>query len=44
MLLSHLGLEAEAARVEAAVAADLAERGAEPRSTTAVGEAVLARL
>ncbi len=27
LLLDHLGLDAEAARVEAAVAADLAERG-----------------
>ncbi|WP_404387988.1 3-isopropylmalate dehydrogenase [Humibacillus xanthopallidus] len=44
MLLAHLGLEAEAARVEAAVEADLAERGAAQRSTTAVGDAVLARL
>ena len=44
MLLAHLGLDAEAARVESAVAADLAERGAAPRSTTAVGDAVLSRL
>ena len=44
MLLSHLGLDAEAARVESAVAADLAERGAAPRSTTAIGDAVLSRL
>jgi 3-isopropylmalate dehydrogenase len=44
MLLAHLGLDAEAGRVEAAVEADLAERGAAPRSTTAVGDAVLARL
>ncbi len=44
MLLAHLGLDAEARRVDAAVEADLAERGAAPRSTTAVGDAVLARL
>ena len=44
MLLAHLGLDAEAGRVEAAVEADLAERGGAPRSTTAVGDAVLARL
>jgi 3-isopropylmalate dehydrogenase len=44
MLLAHLGLDAEAGRVEAAVEADLAERGAAPWSTTAVGDAVLARL
>ena len=43
MLLGHLGLEAEAARVEAAVAADLADRGA-VRSTTAIGDAVITRL
>ena len=40
MLLAHLGLDAEAARVEAAVEADLAERGDAVRSTTAVGDAV----
>ena len=44
MLLAHLGLDAEAARVDAAVAADLAERGAAARSTTAVGDAVVSRL
>src|SRR4051794_8996409 len=44
MLLAHLGLEAEAARVESAVAADLAQRGDAARSTTAVGDAVVARL
>jgi 3-isopropylmalate dehydrogenase len=43
MLLEHLGLTAEAARVEAAVAADLAERtGA--RSTSEVGDAIAARV
>ncbi len=44
LLLGHLGLADEAARVEAAVAADLAERGSEPRSTAQVGDAVAARV
>jgi 3-isopropylmalate dehydrogenase len=44
MLLDHLGHAAEAARVEAAVAADLAERGPEARSTTQVGDAIAARV
>jgi 3-isopropylmalate dehydrogenase len=44
MLLAHLGHAAEAERVEAAVAADLAERGSTPRSTSAVGDAIAARL
>ena len=44
MLLAHLGLDAEAGRVDAAVAADLAERGDAVRSTTVVGDAVVARL
>ncbi len=44
MLLAHLGRAAEAQRVEAAVAADLAERGSRQRSTSAVGDAVAARL
>ncbi len=44
MLLEHLGLITEAARVEQAVAADLAERGSAARSTTAVGDAIAARL
>jgi 3-isopropylmalate dehydrogenase len=44
MLLAHLGLDAEAARIEAAVAEDLASRGDAVRSTTAVGDAVAARL
>ncbi|MBI9114499.1 3-isopropylmalate dehydrogenase [Sanguibacter suaedae] len=37
MLLDHLGLTEEAARVEAAVAADLVERGDRARSTAEVG-------
>jgi 3-isopropylmalate dehydrogenase len=44
MLLAHLGRTAEAERVEAAVAADLAERGSTPRPTSAVGDAIAARL
>src|SRR6476620_8312868 len=44
MLLAHLGLDKEAARVDDAVAADLAERGDSVRSTTAVGDAVASRL
>jgi 3-isopropylmalate dehydrogenase len=44
MLLAHVGLGAESDRVERAVAADLAERGRAPRSTSAVGDAVAARL
>ena len=37
LLLDHLGLVAEAARIEAAVAADLAERGLIRRTTTQIG-------
>ncbi|HET9022590.1 MAG TPA: 3-isopropylmalate dehydrogenase [Ornithinibacter sp.] len=44
MLLAHLGRTEEAERVERAVAGDLAERGTAPRSTSAVGDAVVARL
>jgi 3-isopropylmalate dehydrogenase len=44
MLLDHLGLTDEAARVEAAVAADLAERGTRVRSTAEVGADLVARL
>jgi 3-isopropylmalate dehydrogenase len=43
LMLDHLGHEHAARRVEAAVAADLAERGTVPRSTREVGEAVAAR-
>ncbi|MET9180528.1 3-isopropylmalate dehydrogenase [Kitasatospora aureofaciens] len=43
MLLEHLGYAAEAARVEAAVAADLAERTG-TRSTSAVGDALAGRV
>ncbi|MDH6145369.1 MULTISPECIES: 3-isopropylmalate dehydrogenase [Kitasatospora] len=44
MLLDHLGYAAEAARVEAAVAADLAGRGPDARSTSQVGDALAARV
>ncbi|TWE19675.1 3-isopropylmalate dehydrogenase [Kitasatospora atroaurantiaca] len=43
MLLEHLGFTAEAAKVEAAVAADLAERSG-TRSTSQVGDALAARV
>ncbi|MFE6054559.1 3-isopropylmalate dehydrogenase [Kitasatospora sp. NPDC056446] len=43
MLLEHLGFPAEAARVEAAVAADLAERSG-TRSTSQVGDALAGRV
>jgi 3-isopropylmalate dehydrogenase len=44
LLLEHLGLGDAARRVEASVAADLASRGGEPRSTRDVGAALLAGL
>ena len=44
MMLDHVGLPDAGRRIEAAVAADLAERGSAPRSTRAVGEAVTAPL
>ncbi len=44
MLLEHLGRSDEAARVEAAVAADLAVRGDAVRTTTQIGDAVAARV
>jgi len=44
MLLEHVGLVEAGAAVEAAVVADLAERGDVRRSTRAVGDAVLERL
>lgn len=42
LLLSHLGLADAAARVTAAVTADLASRGTEKRSTSRVGDAIAA--
>lgn len=44
LLLEHLGRGEDGARVEAAVAADLAERGSAPRSTSAIGDAIAARV
>ncbi len=44
MLLDHLGYAEQSARVEQAVAADLAERGSAARSTTAIGDAIAGRL
>jgi 3-isopropylmalate dehydrogenase len=47
MLLEHLGLDKAAARVEDAVAADLAARagtGRVPRSTAEIGDAIAARV
>ena len=44
LLLEHLGHADQARRVEAAVADDLAGRGPQPRSTSDVAEALLARL
>lgn len=44
MLLDHLGHDKAAAEVEAAVAADLAERGSAVRSTTQVGDALAERV
>jgi 3-isopropylmalate dehydrogenase len=43
-LLDYLGRSDDAARVEAAVAADLLERGDAARHTTAIGDAIAARL
>ncbi|MDO8145514.1 MULTISPECIES: 3-isopropylmalate dehydrogenase [Isoptericola] len=44
LLLDHLGLTEQARRVEAAVAADLAERGDRVRSTAEVGRELAARV
>ncbi|WP_278234968.1 3-isopropylmalate dehydrogenase [Isoptericola sp. AK164] len=44
LLLEHLGLTEQARRVEAAVAADLAERGDRVRSTAEVGRELAARV
>ncbi|GAA1889306.1 3-isopropylmalate dehydrogenase [Lapillicoccus jejuensis] len=44
LLLDHLGRADDARRVEAAVEADLAERGDAPRSTSQVGDAIASRL
>jgi len=44
LMLEHLGLTEEARRVSDAVAADIAERDGTPRSTSAVGDALAARV
>ena len=44
LLLGHLGRDDDASRVEAAVAADLAERGRAVRSTSHVGDSIASRL
>jgi len=44
LLLEHLGLVDAAARVTAAVSADLAAREGSARSTSAIGDAIVARL
>src|SRR5450830_77697 len=44
MLLDHLGLTEQARAVEAAVAADLAERGGQVRSTAEIGDDLAARI
>ncbi|MGI8767703.1 MAG: 3-isopropylmalate dehydrogenase [Propionibacteriaceae bacterium] len=44
LLLEHLGRTAEAAKVTAAVEADIIGRGPTPRPTSAVGDAIAARI
>src|SRR5690606_24693282 len=44
LLLDHLGLRDEAARVTSAVEEDVASRGATTRTTSQVGDAIVARL
>jgi len=44
LMLEHLGHPEQAARVEAAVAADLLTRGDAPRTTSEVGDALVAQL
>jgi 3-isopropylmalate dehydrogenase len=44
LLLRHLDLDAEAARIEEAVAADLAERDGAPRTTGQIGDALAVRV
>ncbi|MFO6454417.1 MULTISPECIES: 3-isopropylmalate dehydrogenase [unclassified Aeromicrobium] len=44
LLLDHLGHAAEAARITAAVEADIAARDGQPRSTQEVGEAIASRV
>jgi 3-isopropylmalate dehydrogenase len=44
LLLRHLGFETQAARIEDAVSADLAERGTTTRTTDEIGDALAARV
>jgi 3-isopropylmalate dehydrogenase len=44
LLLDHLGMPEPARRIEAAVMADLADRGATARSTGAIGDAIRSKL
>jgi 3-isopropylmalate dehydrogenase len=44
MLMEHMGLEDAAREIEAAVSADLLARGDKKRSTTEVGDALVALL
>ncbi len=44
LLLDHLGRSADAARIEAAVDADIAERGDSRRPTSVIGDEIAARL
>ncbi|MFC6061369.1 3-isopropylmalate dehydrogenase [Streptomyces ochraceiscleroticus] len=44
LLLRHLGYEAEAARIEEAVAADLEARDGSPRTTDEIGDALAGRV
>ena len=44
LLLDHLGYSAAARKIEAAVVADIAARGTEARSTSAIGDAIAAAL
>jgi 3-isopropylmalate dehydrogenase len=44
LLLDHLGHPEQAAKVQRAVAADIAERGDATRSTSEVGDAIVARI
>ena len=44
LLLDHLGRADDAARIEAAVDADIAERGASRRPTSVIGDEIAARL
>jgi 3-isopropylmalate dehydrogenase len=44
LLLRHLGHEEQAARIEAAVTADLAERDGTPRDTDTIGDALAVRV